>query len=317
VVVDEAAVVGTRKLGRLLDHAKTGGTKVVLVGDHYQLPEIDAGGAFAGLARRLNASQLLENRRQIHAWERGALTELRGGDAHAAFDTYQQHGHVHSSIDAEQIREQLVRDWWAARSRGQTALMIAARHHDVEDLNQRARQFLTAAGHLGPDQLDVGGRRFAVGDEILAGRNDYRLGVLNGTHATITNIDPQNGVLRTETGDRELVLPFDYIAAGHLTHAYATTVHKAQGRTVDESFVLADGGLDRQRAYTALSRGTQRNTLYVTDAPDDRDEHRHAPEAANDAVAQARAELARMSTPTMATDQLAIPPPDIGPSLEL
>ena len=57
VVVDEASMIGTRKLARLLDHAEMAGAKVVLVGDHYQLPEIDAGGAFAGLAARLHASR--------------------------------------------------------------------------------------------------------------------------------------------------------------------------------------------------------------------------------------------------------------------
>ena len=49
LVVDEAAMVGTRKLARLLAHAETAGTKVVLVGDPCQLPEIEAGGAFRGL----------------------------------------------------------------------------------------------------------------------------------------------------------------------------------------------------------------------------------------------------------------------------
>jgi ATP-dependent exoDNAse (exonuclease V) alpha subunit len=44
LVVDEAAMVGTRHLARLLDHAQAAGAKVVLVGDHHQLAEIDAGG---------------------------------------------------------------------------------------------------------------------------------------------------------------------------------------------------------------------------------------------------------------------------------
>jgi ATP-dependent exoDNAse (exonuclease V) alpha subunit len=56
LVVDEAGMVGTRTLARLLDAAQRSGTKLVLVGDHHQLPEIDAGGAFAGLAARLPRS---------------------------------------------------------------------------------------------------------------------------------------------------------------------------------------------------------------------------------------------------------------------
>ena len=52
VVVDEAAMVGTNKLARLLRHAGQAHAKVVLVGDHHQLPAIEAGGVFGALAAR-------------------------------------------------------------------------------------------------------------------------------------------------------------------------------------------------------------------------------------------------------------------------
>jgi ATP-dependent exoDNAse (exonuclease V) alpha subunit len=64
LVVDEAGMVGSRKLTRLLDHAQQAGAKVVLVGDDRQLGAIDAGGGFRGLRLRLGASVLTENRRQ-------------------------------------------------------------------------------------------------------------------------------------------------------------------------------------------------------------------------------------------------------------
>src|SRR6266540_3337785 len=72
-VVDEAGMVGSRKLTRLLDHAHQADAKVVLVGDDRQLGAIDAGGGFRGLRLRLGASVLTENRRQHQAWERDAL----------------------------------------------------------------------------------------------------------------------------------------------------------------------------------------------------------------------------------------------------
>jgi ATP-dependent exoDNAse (exonuclease V) alpha subunit len=49
IVVDEAGMVGTRQLDKLLDHAERAAAKVVLVGDDKQLPEIAAGGAFRAL----------------------------------------------------------------------------------------------------------------------------------------------------------------------------------------------------------------------------------------------------------------------------
>lgn len=79
IVADEAAMIGTRRLGRLLDHADQAGAKVVLVGDPCQLPEIEAGGVFTGLAQRVGAVELVENRRQKDPVERQALAELRAG----------------------------------------------------------------------------------------------------------------------------------------------------------------------------------------------------------------------------------------------
>jgi len=70
VVIDEAAMIGTRKLGRLLAIAERDGAAVVLAGDHRQVPEIEAGGTFAALGRRLGALGLTENRRQHQEWER-------------------------------------------------------------------------------------------------------------------------------------------------------------------------------------------------------------------------------------------------------
>src|SRR5215216_5551479 len=72
LVVDEAGMVGSRKLGRLLEHAQEAQAKVVLVGDDRQLASIDAGGGFRALRLRLGASELTENRRQQQAWEQEA-----------------------------------------------------------------------------------------------------------------------------------------------------------------------------------------------------------------------------------------------------
>ncbi len=94
VVIDEAGMVGTRLLARLLDHAHTADAKVVLVGDPRQLPEIDAGGLLRGLAGRVEPIRLVQNRRQREAWERTALTDLRDGRVDQALTAYNHHGRV-------------------------------------------------------------------------------------------------------------------------------------------------------------------------------------------------------------------------------
>jgi ATP-dependent exoDNAse (exonuclease V) alpha subunit len=187
LVVDEAGMIGTRTLARLIGHVERAGAKVVLCGDAAQLPEIDAGGGFRGLCRRLGAVELQGNRRQRQAWERQALDALRRGDAVAALVAYLGHGRVVLRRRADPLRRKLVADWWQASGRPgeQPSVMLAARRVDVADLNARARILMAANGRLGPDSLRVGEREFAVGDRVVALRNAHQLGVLNGTRGTV------------------------------------------------------------------------------------------------------------------------------------
>lgn len=266
LVIDEAAMVGTRKLGRLLTLAERSQAKIVLVGDPRQLPEIDAGGLFATLARDLPAIELVTNRRQQQPWERDALAELRAGSVPAAVIAYAQHGRIVLTATAEAARERLVGDWWAARQGGAQAAMFAYRRADVDDLNARARQHLRAAGLHGEDTLQVGGRELAVGDDIVCLRNDRRHGVINGTTATVTAINQTDRTITVDTAaEQNLVIGSRYLAAGHVTHGYATTYHKAQGATVQQGFVLGSDALYREAGYTALSRAWQETHLYEVD----------------------------------------------------
>jgi len=304
VVVDEAAMVGTRKLARLLDHAEAANAKVVLVGDPCQLPEIDAGGAFRGLRSRLGGTVLAENRRQTHEWERDSLSELRSGQVDQAFDAYEAHGRVHQAPTDAKAREWLVEEWMNAHLEGDDVLMVAARLADVDDLNNRARHVLQDEGYLGPDQLRAGRHSFSDGDHVLALRNDYRLGLLNGTRGVIERIDHdrQHLTLVTTGGERRQV-PFEYLAAGHLTHGYATTIHKAQGATVDRCLILADETATREHAYTALSRGRHSNDLYAT-TQDQRVDERHAHEQQSDPLDVLRAAIGRSGAKHLALDHV-------------
>jgi ATP-dependent exoDNAse (exonuclease V) alpha subunit len=163
-------------------------------------------------------------------------------------------------------------------------LLLAGRRDQVGGLNRAIRARLAADGAIGPDRWAVNGRQFAVGDEVVALRNDDRVGVLNGTRGTITGGNRRR--LTIETSDhRQVAIPLDYIEAGHLDHGYALTIHKAQGLTADETIVLGDDTLAREHTYVGLSRGRLANhlSLAVADAFDD-----HAGEPPDDRTASER-----------------------------
>lgn len=46
-------------------------------------------------------------------------------------------------------------------------------------------------------------------------------------------------------------------------HGYATTIHKAQGATVDRSFVMASATMDRHLTYVAMTRHRHQARLYA------------------------------------------------------
>jgi len=305
LVVDEAGMVGTRQLARLLDHAQQQSVKVVLVGDPHQLPEIDAGGLFRALATRLPATELTDNRRQKHTWEQAALDELRHGNPDTALAAYRQHGRIRTADTAEQLRDRLVHDWWTtAKENLPGSLMIALRRDDVADLNHRARTKMLEAGRLtGPAIVTTNGVQLQAGDRIVCLRNAPRHGVVNGTRATITRTDPaRRAVEAVDDRGVQLLLHAGYLDAGHVAHGYAITGHKAQELTCDHTYTLGTDTLYREWGYVAMSRGRITNQLYH--GPTDRDDdslHHHVHLDDRDEVASLTSRLRR----TRAEDPIA------------
>lgn len=174
---------------------------------------------------------------------------------------------------SDEVRDRMVSDW---RSADGDAVMIAARRFDVEDLNARARAAARIAGELGPDELAVGRRLFAIGGRVVLKRNDDRLGAVNGDRGTVVAIDAERVTMTVRTQHADVVLDDVYLGwpgGASLAHGYAMTCHVAQGATVDRSS-CADAGLCREWGYTALTRGRYENRLYLSrDRAVDRDEY--------------------------------------------
>jgi hypothetical protein len=94
LIVDEAGMVGTRDLAVLDVWAQHTNTKLLLVGDDKQLPEIEAGGAFRAIAEHDGAVELSQVRRQDREWDRQALSALREGRTADWAAAYVDHGRV-------------------------------------------------------------------------------------------------------------------------------------------------------------------------------------------------------------------------------
>jgi conjugative relaxase-like TrwC/TraI family protein len=285
LVVDEAGMVGSRKLTRLLERAQQAQAKVVLVGDDRQLAPIDAGGGFRALRLRLGASELTENRRQQQAWEREALELVRSGLVEEAVAAYQAHDRVVAADSKPAATLALLTDWWAAWQQAdqdpaqEVVVVLAARRAEVDRLNTACQQLLAARGRLGPERLQVEDRQLAVGDRVVCGHNAIaELGVANGTRGTITDLDPHARTLTIHldgVDGRTVVLPRSYLdgrGCGERNRrvdlAYATTGHRAQGLTRGRALVRLTGTEDVNWLYVQLSRARQDTRLYAVVGPE-------------------------------------------------
>ncbi len=256
LVIDEAGMVGTRQMERVLSHAADAGAKVVLVGDPQQLQAIEAGTAFRAIHERHGGVEITEIRRQHEDWQKNATRQLATGRTGEAIRAYADHGMVHQAETREQARGDLIDRWDAARQAepDKTRMIFTHTNDEVRNLNEMARDRRREAGELGKDtrvKTANGDRDFASGDRVMFRRNERSLEVKNGTLGTIGQVNQQSMTVRTDDGRS---VSFDLKDYRDLDHGYAATIHKAQGITVDRAHLLATPGMDRHSAYVGMTR---------------------------------------------------------------
>jgi Ti-type conjugative transfer relaxase TraA len=269
VVVDEAGMLGSRQLSRIITEAERARAKVVLIGDPQQLQAIEAGAAFRAVCDELGYVELTEVRRQKEMWQQQATKDCAKGDIKRALDAYAQREHLHEFNTQDEAKTAIVRQWLESRTTEpeKSQLMLAYTRQDVAELNELVRHELQQSGHLGTSENNQafivetarGHKEIAISERLYCLQNDRRLGVMNGTLGTVTAIDAENNslTLQLDKGSAQgegLALELNLNQYNHLDYGYAATIHKAQGVTVDRTQLLASTHLDSHASYVALSR---------------------------------------------------------------
>ncbi|TKV70745.1 Ti-type conjugative transfer relaxase TraA [Rhizobium sp. AU243] len=292
LVIDEAGMISSQQMGRVLKVAEDAGAKVVLVGDAMQLQPIQAGAAFRAVSDRIGFAELAGVRRQREEWAREASRLFARGNVRDGLDAYAQQGRIAEAETRAETVERIVADWTDARRdllrnavdeenapqlRGDELLVLAHTNEDVKRLNESLRKVMTAEGALTGArafQTVRGAREIAAGDRIIFLENARfleprarHLGpqyVKNGMLGTVVSTgDRRGGTLlsvRLHNG-RDVVISED--SYRNIDHGYAATIHKSQGATVDRTFVLATGMMDQHLTYVSMTRHRNRADLYA------------------------------------------------------
>lgn len=271
-VIDEAGMVGSRQLARFVGEAEARGAKIVLVGDHEQLQAIGAGAPFRAITEEIGHAELSEIRRQRVDWQREASVDFATHRTAEGLVAYRDRGNISFAETGEDARGQIVRDYLADRDERPDGTRVAMAHRraDVRALNEGIRSELQERGELAAGEdagaltftTNDGQREFAPGDRIVFLENNRDLGVKNGMLGTVEHVEPGRIIAQLDgRGGESVSVPMgDYQA---IDHGYATTIHKNQGATVDRSYVLASGTMDRHLTYVAMTRHRDGVQLYA------------------------------------------------------
>lgn len=278
LLVDEAGLLSSRQMHALLSEVDRAGAKVILLGDRRQLPSIGAGPGFQIVASVVEASRVDTIVRQHEAWAREAIMEIAKGRVADGLQAFDERGLLKACDSPKAAIQSLVDAWQAARdeSMGVSTLLIAKTNAQVRAINSEVRVRLQAEGRLDAGEIEIAavspsghGYRLplAKGDDIRFLMRHDRLGVINGTVATVEQIkggaDPQ---IKARIANRQFRFRVSDLADEHgrarLGHAYASTVYGSQGLTTDQTFVLLDPSMNRHDLYVAASRARNRTELY-------------------------------------------------------
>ncbi|SBS77468.1 ATP-dependent exoDNAse (Exonuclease V) alpha subunit-helicase superfamily I member-like protein [uncultured Mycobacterium sp.] len=322
IIVDEASMVGTPDLKKLLACATVGRAKMVLVGDAYQLaPVKKRGGMFEHLSDDLPWSQRLgEVWRMRSAEERDVSLALRSGHGNRlrkAVGWYRNQGRLHTG-DPIAMADDATNAYIDARAAGKDAAIICDRWEIADAINRKLHGHYTqaAAAAAARDGAAPAARAATVrvardqdvcaGDIIISRNNDATIEVTrgpqhqrgdrvdqvrNGNRWRVAAVDPASGQLLAErlTDSARVVFEGEYLRE-HVTLGYATTLHAAQGITVGSStregacFTVLSDQASRAMAYVGMTRGKDENHAFIYQPITGESDHEHSRLAAGDQI---------------------------------
>ena len=309
LIVDEAGMLGTSSLHRLVDLADRNGWRLALVGDPRQLQAVGRGGLFTELCSTGRVHELARLHRFTARWEAAASLQLRARNPRA-LDAYEAHGRIIPGPFLDHL-DVIAKDWIGHTLDGRTVAITAATNDHVDALNDAIQRMRLTIGQLQPDgAVSIAGSEVAhPGDIVATRRNDRQL--LTSAGEPVRNRDlwdvlatHRDGSLSVSrrAGHGVVTLPSDY-AQEHVRLGYAATEHGNQADTVDVAIELVSTATTHRGLYVGATRGRDENRIDVITDTDDLAEARDVLETvlAHDradipAVTQRR-DLARQAQP--------------------
>lgn len=286
-IIDEAGMVGSVHMKKLLEIATKHKGKVLLVGDTKQFSAVDYGMALTNINKSIppiNQARLDENMRQQNKVAKDIAECFRDKKVDEALNILQSNNLLHVCKKSEDAIAKLVNDYFADTTDIIRKTVLAGTNKTVNQINDQIRTRLLETHKLdaskqvpihvrkGKSTVLTEERYFVEGDRIIL-KEKTKLSrdmvLENGTVATIRSIDTSNEhAVLTLTINRDgesFDVQFDTGKHNDFNHAYCQTAYKSQGQTLDSVYVYSDGRTSSNQSYVEFSRHKATVNLYIAE----------------------------------------------------
>ncbi len=260
-----------------------GGIQVILVGDFFQLPPVTTRGEqaqFAFMARVWNEMRLItcylsEQHRQEDEALLSVLSAIRGGifdEMHYEYLSTRNHGAGDTPIDrsvtrlfAHNANVDAINDTELA------SLVGAGKTYQVRTQGSEKLVETLIKGCLSPETLTL-----RIGASVMCTKNNREKEFANGTLGTVTAFEGSSGypIIKTRDGRTITIEPMDWVVEENgkikasitqipLRLAWAITIHKSQGMSLDAAVMDLGQVFEYGQGYVALSRVRSLSGLYL------------------------------------------------------
>ena len=269
--VDEAGKLSNPVLLELLKKAEKYKARVILSGDHAQLPSVSRGGMFKVFCERFGSETLSEIQRQEDLNHRKLIKKLAHGELGAAIQELHNRHCIQWVKNKDDALDQVIRDWARERTRspGKSSILIAHTNKEVKAINDTIHL-------LRQERKEIEGKEFScdsyhgkifvsVGDKIEFRGNDSRIGVLNHMRGTLISAEPECFTVKIEEQKKTRLVHFNPHTFHRFQLAYATTCHGAQGKDADFAYIIHNPIASKESVYVSMSRHFKRVKYYVSE----------------------------------------------------
>ena len=275
LVVDEAGMLGNEVMTELLHVAMRTRSKVILVGDDKQLSSVARGGMFGYLSHEFGAYTLSEIRRQEQSWQKEMALQLSQGHTREALELLQDHNRIHWHQTKQQAMSSLIKEWDKQQQLypDKDCLIITHTNDKVETFNKAIHDRRHQQGQLGETEYECLTKRgdtwsrinVSIGDHLQLTKTNKELGLCNGMRGTLVDVKEQeNSYTFTLQQDNGQTVSFNPESFHGFTLGYASTVYKAQGKTLPSVLIYHDGQGSKSLSYVGLTRHQQDVHLFTS-----------------------------------------------------